>query len=272
VTVSGPNNDQRKSARLHNLLSRLETQSVLDQKWRMLYFLYNLSDNAEAPHEPPPAQDARSFSREPTMPSKRQSVAASSHAIQDAFAKPGLTQLPVNAGSPKAPTSTRPASIAEKPEKRRRPDTAKEQQQANGGHVEKAETGPLEPKTIEYCQNDIIHLPALREIYIARIKPEWLNKAKEESEHRATQARSPEYDPQSEGKKLGPWGSGGKERILTIDQMCEMMEEEREEAIARDLFGFDDDLEFLDGDDVWDQEGPGDYEDWGALHSDWDKY
>ncbi|KAI1509623.1 hypothetical protein KJE20_13706 [Pyrenophora tritici-repentis] len=114
---------------------------------------------------------------------------------------------------------------------------------------------PLEPKTIEYYQNDIIHLPALQE-----------------SEHRATQARSPEYDPQSKGKKVGPWGSGGKGRILTINQMCEMIEEEREEAIERDLFGYNDDLEFLDGDDGWDQEGPGDYEDWGALHSDWDKY
>jgi gamma-tubulin complex component 3 len=37
--------------------------------------------------------------------------------------------------------------MVEKPEKRRerRPDTAKDQQQANGGHVEKAETGPSEP-------------------------------------------------------------------------------------------------------------------------------
>jgi exonuclease 3'-5' domain-containing protein 1 len=130
---------------------------------------------------------------------------------------------------------------------------------------------PLDPKTMEYCQNDIIHLPALHEIYIARIKPEWLTKAKKESAHRVTQAQSPEYYPQSEGKTLGPWGSGGKGRILTIDQMCEMMEEEREEAMERDLFWYDDDLEFLDGDDVWDQEGPGDYEDWGALHSDWDK-
>jgi exonuclease 3'-5' domain-containing protein 1 len=130
---------------------------------------------------------------------------------------------------------------------------------------------PMDPKTIEYCQNDIIYLPALREIYMARIKPEWLTKAKEESEHRVTQARSPEYDPQSEGKKLGPWGSGGNERILTIDQMCEMLEEEREEAITRDLFGYDDDLGNLD-DYEWDQEGPGDYEDWGALHSDWDRY
>jgi gamma-tubulin complex component 3 len=114
----------------------------------MLYFLYNLSDNIEATHEHPPAQDLRSFSREPTTPSKRQSVAASSsHALQDAFAKPGLSQLPLNAGSPKASTSTRPASIAEKPEKRRerRPDTAKEQQQTNGGHAERADLGPSEP-------------------------------------------------------------------------------------------------------------------------------
>ena len=139
-------------------------------------------------------------------------------------------------------------------------------------HTDVFSIRPMDPKTIEYCQNDIKYLPALREIYMAHIKPEWLTKAKEESEHRVTQARSPEYDPQSEGKKLGPWGSGDNERILTIDQMCEMLEEEREEAIARDLFGYDDDLGNLDDDYEWDQEGPGDYEDWGALHSDWDKY
>ena len=52
-----------------------------------------------------------------------------------------------------------------------------------------------------------------------------------------------------------------------------MMEEEREDAIARDLFWYDDDLEYLDDDDDdgRNQEGPGDYEDWGALHSDWDR-
>jgi hypothetical protein len=52
--------------------------------------------------------------------------------------------------------------------------------------------------------------------------------------------------------------------------MCEIIDEKGERAVARDLFGYDDGLEFLDGDDVWDQEGPGNYEDWGALHSDWD--
>jgi hypothetical protein len=54
--------------------------------------------------------------------------------------------------------------------------------------------------------------------------------------------------------------------------MCEMIEEEREEAIEKDLSGYDNRLEFFDDDgDVWEQEGPSDYEDWGALHSDWDK-
>jgi exonuclease 3'-5' domain-containing protein 1 len=139
-------------------------------------------------------------------------------------------------------------------------------------HLDIFSIRPLDRKTMEYCQNDIIHLPALREIYTARIKPEWLTKVKEESEHRVTQARSPEYDPQSERKKVGPWGSGGTERALTVHRMCEMMEEEREEAIARDLIGYDNGLEFFDDDgDGWEQEGPGDYEDWGALHSDWDK-
>jgi hypothetical protein len=131
---------------------------------------------------------------------------------------------------------------------------------------------PIDPKIIEYCQNDVIYLPDLREIYLARIKPEWLTKVKKKSEHRVVQAQSPEYDPQSEEKKLGPWGSGGNQPIRTIDQVFEMMEEEREDAIARNLFWYDDDLEYLDDDDDgWNQEGPGDYEDWGALHSDWDR-
>ncbi|KAJ4353165.1 hypothetical protein N0V95_003594 [Ascochyta clinopodiicola] len=128
-------------------------------------------------------------------------------------------------------------------------------------HTDVFSVRPMDPRTKIYCQNDVIYLPALREMYMARIKPEWLVKANEESERRVTQAQTPKYDPQSERKKLGPWGSGGNERILTIDQMCEMLEEAREDAIEGDLFGYDDE---------WDQEGAGDYEDWGALHSDWD--
>ena len=143
MAVSGPRNDQHKSARLHNLLSRLETQTVLDQKWRMLYFLYKLSENGEPVQEAPVPHDVRSFPREPTTPSKR----ASAPAFQEAFAKPGLAQLPLNAGSPKA--STRASTVADKPEKRRErrsQDTTKEQQQAKAGQAsEKTELGPSEP-------------------------------------------------------------------------------------------------------------------------------
>jgi hypothetical protein len=88
-----------------------------------------------------------------------------------------------------------------------------------------------------------------------------LTKTKQESEHCVTQAPSPGYDPQSERKKVGPWGSSVKQRILTIDQISELMKQEQEEAIARDSFRYEDDLEFFDGDDVWDQESPCDYED-----------
>lgn len=132
---------------------------------------------------------------------------------------------------------------------------------------------PMDTQTIKYCQNDVMHLPGLLLTYTSRIKPEWLTKVKDESTRRAAEARSPECDPQSDRKKLGPWSSSSEKRTLTIDQMCELMEEEREEAIARDLFGYEDDWDDYDDDCMYrcDEEGPGDYEDWGALHSDWDR-
>jgi gamma-tubulin complex component 3 len=129
---------------LHNLLSRLETQTVLDQKWRMLYFLYKLSKNGEPASDPPAPQELRALSREPTTPSKHRG-SVQPHAFQEAFAKPGLSQLPVNAGSPKS--STRSVPIPERTDKRRerRSQDASKEPQVNGGHVEKADMGPTEP-------------------------------------------------------------------------------------------------------------------------------
>jgi gamma-tubulin complex component 3 len=111
---------------------------VLDQKWRMLYFLYKLSANSE------PATDPPALAREPTTPSKvRGSVQPP--AFQDAFAKPGLSQLPANAGSPKS--ATRSVPMAEKTDKRRErraQDTSKEPA-ATAGRVEPADMAPTEP-------------------------------------------------------------------------------------------------------------------------------
>lgn len=149
--VAGAENDPRKSARFHNLLSRLETQSVLDQKWRMLYFLYKLSgDSPSAPEQPPP-HDQRNRSHEPTTPSKRPSSsaqAAASPAFRDAFAKQGLDRLPINDGSPKA--TIRPAPVPNKEERtekrrERRTQDATKEPQAEDHPVEKTDMNPSEP-------------------------------------------------------------------------------------------------------------------------------
>ncbi|KAF4988292.1 hypothetical protein FDECE_15112 [Fusarium decemcellulare] len=64
---------------------------------------------------------------------------------------------------------------------------------------------PLEKQTIQYCANDVVHLPRLVTIYNQRIKREWLSKALVESEKRVAEAHSPFYNPQSPTKVLGPW-------------------------------------------------------------------
>ncbi|KAH7337912.1 spindle pole body component alp6 [Pyrenochaeta sp. MPI-SDFR-AT-0127] len=146
--VSGPRNDRQKSARLHNLLSRLETQTVLDQKWRMLYFLFKLSDNPLPGPEQPDTRDAQVRAHEPTTPSKHASSSgqtSASPAFRDAFAKPGLSRIPVNDGSPK--TSTRHAPVVDKPEKRkeRRSQDTSKPQTAETRAEEKADIVPSEP-------------------------------------------------------------------------------------------------------------------------------
>jgi gamma-tubulin complex component 3 len=113
----------------------------------MLYFLHELSDLPH-PSEPPRSRDSRSRSHEPTTPSKNHpavAAAVTSPAFRDAFSRPGLAQLPVNAGSPKA--VSRPAPAADRTEKRkeRRPQEAVKEPQTEAGHVEKPEMGPSEP-------------------------------------------------------------------------------------------------------------------------------
>ncbi|KAK4222895.1 ribonuclease H-like domain-containing protein, partial [Podospora fimiseda] len=66
---------------------------------------------------------------------------------------------------------------------------------------------PLDARTIEYCANDVTYLPALREVYMARIKPEWLEKAKDQSMRRVQEAQFAGYQPHSPEKRKGPWGS-----------------------------------------------------------------
>ncbi|OTB17086.1 hypothetical protein K445DRAFT_288162 [Daldinia sp. EC12] len=64
---------------------------------------------------------------------------------------------------------------------------------------------PLDTKTIQYCANDVVHLPALHQTYARRIDSQWMRKVMDESARRVADACSPTYEPQSETKKFGPW-------------------------------------------------------------------
>jgi gamma-tubulin complex component 3 len=117
----------------------------------MLYFLHELSDLPHPP-EQPRSRDSHSRSHEPTTPSKSRpaagagaAAAVTSPAFRDAFARPGLAQLPAATGSPKA--VARPAPAADRAEKRkeRRPQEAVKEPHADAGPVQKPEMGPTEP-------------------------------------------------------------------------------------------------------------------------------
>jgi len=68
---------------------------------------------------------------------------------------------------------------------------------------------PMDAKTVQYCANDVIHLPDLHDLYWSRMQSDWRARAMEESARRVVEAHSRWYDPQSPAKRLGPWGSGG---------------------------------------------------------------
>ncbi|KAI9848551.1 MAG: hypothetical protein M1837_007220 [Sclerophora amabilis] len=64
---------------------------------------------------------------------------------------------------------------------------------------------PIDAKTVQYCINDVLHLPDLHVLYLGHIEGTWLAEAREESERRVAEAHLPDYEPQSPTKSLGPW-------------------------------------------------------------------
>jgi len=132
---------------------------------------------------------------------------------------------------------------------------------------------PINAKILQYCVNDVVHLPDLHTVYLNRVKGNWLAKTLEESARRVAEAHSPGYEPQSPTKKLGPWGSGTGNRVVTTDEMFEILEQQREDNLARDIFGDDDSVGCFDDDYDWDDrinaaDAAFDPE---ALESCWDK-
>jgi exonuclease 3'-5' domain-containing protein 1 len=99
---------------------------------------------------------------------------------------------------------------------------------------------PLDDKTIQYCANDVAHLPALQNVYSKRLSGEWQIKVMDESARRVTEACRISYDPHSELKKLGPWCSQSDRNVLTMEEAIDRWELEKMDTIQQDLFGYDD--------------------------------
>jgi gamma-tubulin complex component 3 len=113
----------------------------------MLHFLHQLSDIEFAESLDPRDQ---SHSREPTTPSKHQpsnTHMLQSPAFKEAFSRPGLPQIPINDGSPRA--SPRPTTAttdrSDKRRERRTQDTSKEQMEAPSVEAMTIMQGPSEP-------------------------------------------------------------------------------------------------------------------------------
>ncbi|OIW26865.1 hypothetical protein CONLIGDRAFT_646999 [Coniochaeta ligniaria NRRL 30616] len=99
---------------------------------------------------------------------------------------------------------------------------------------------PLDAKTMQYCVNDVVHLPALHDAYAKRIDSQWMQKVMDESARRVADACSPVYEPQSEKKKLGPWGTGLDKKELTMDEWLEECADRRMDEEQREWLGYDD--------------------------------
>ena len=106
-------------------------------------------------------------------------------------------------------------------------------------------TRPMAEKTTQYCVNDVIHLPALHNLYLGRLSGDWLTKVQKESIARVTTALSAEYDPQSPTKKLGPWTS---ESNGSQQSMYDWLEDRQYEMFEDNEVGYYDD-------DPWDDSG-----------------
>ncbi|KAF2202289.1 hypothetical protein GQ43DRAFT_480017 [Delitschia confertaspora ATCC 74209] len=148
--VSGGIEGSQRAARVQNLLSRLIAAPVLNQKWRMLYFLHQLSDLPEPqPTAEPHPHRSSGYNGIPAVSTNhrpKESSDGRSPAFSEAFSKSGLPQIPVNDSSPKASPRAQPAEKPERRRERKTQDIIKEQPEGPSSSEQKSNViGPSEP-------------------------------------------------------------------------------------------------------------------------------
>ncbi|KAF4984067.1 hypothetical protein FZEAL_680 [Fusarium zealandicum] len=121
---------------------------------------------------------------------------------------------------------------------------------------------PLDPTTMQYCINDVVHLPKLKDVYLGRISEDWRSKAIEESRKRVDVARLPSYNTHSPENAVGPWPEETY-RAVSLDEFLNITEDQRIELLSEELFGHD--IGYYDDDWEDGQDGCNDHD--GAVDS-----
>ncbi|KAK1832251.1 piRNA biogenesis protein EXD1 [Podospora conica] len=67
------------------------------------------------------------------------------------------------------------------------------------------EERPMRGELMTYCVNDVVLLPLLRERYMGKLSTGWKRRVERETRKRVKESQSPGYEPDGEGKGLGPW-------------------------------------------------------------------
>lgn len=82
----------------------------------------------------------------------------------------------------------------------------------HGGSYEVFNFRPMPQDIIDYCTQDVVHLPVLWKIYTQKISPKWMRKVQDKTNERLLASQDPSYKPHGRDKTLSPWANPAKSR------------------------------------------------------------
>ena len=69
---------------------------------------------------------------------------------------------------------------------------------------------PIRQEIVDYCANDVVHLPVLWNTYSIKLSKKWASRVQEETDRRVLTSQAISYDPHGRDKTLSPWVSTAK--------------------------------------------------------------
>lgn len=82
----------------------------------------------------------------------------------------------------------------------------------DGGSYEVFNVRPMLQDIIDYCVQDVVHLPILWEVYSGKVSKQWLQRVQVETRKRVLISQTDSYEPRGGHKVWSPWAKTVKER------------------------------------------------------------